>query len=184
MNKRIVILILAMISIAIFSGCVQQDAKTIDKGPGNVTPIPESTQGLKKFSSAYELREYLKASAGSTGAFDGFGGRGFFRGRIESAAVAMPVAAMPKTANAVTVQMRHRGRQDYSKTNIQVEGVDEADFVKNDGKYIYVIAQDKLVIVDAFPASDAKILSATLIEGRPKDIFVNGDRLISFSGRY
>ncbi|PWB51342.1 MAG: copper amine oxidase [Candidatus Methanoperedenaceae archaeon] len=69
---------------------------------------------------------------------------------------------------------------DYSKTNIQVEGVDEADFVKNDGKYIYVLAQDKLVIVDAFPATGANILSSTMIEGRPKDIFVNGDRLIIF----
>jgi uncharacterized secreted protein with C-terminal beta-propeller domain len=70
---------------------------------------------------------------------------------------------------------------DYSKTNIQVEGVDEADFVKNDGKYIYVIAQDKLVIVDAFPASQATILSTTLIEGGPKDIFINGDRLLIFT---
>ena len=25
----------------------------------------------------------------------------------------------------------------YSKTNVQVENVDEADIIKNDGKYIY-----------------------------------------------
>ena len=172
-----------MISIAIFSGCVQQDAKTIDKGTGNVTvtTTPESTQGLKKFSSAYELREYLRSTQ-STGAFDGFGGNRFM-GISESATVAMPVAAMPKTANAVTSSSPAPSGDmaaDYSTTNIQVEGVDEADFVKNDGKYIYVIAQNKLVILDAFPASDAKILSSTLIEGRPKDIFVNGDRLLIF----
>ena len=70
MNKKMVILILAMINIAIFSGCVQQDTKIIDGG--NVT-IPESTQELKKFSSAYELREYLKASAESTAASNVFG---------------------------------------------------------------------------------------------------------------
>ncbi|MDL5502006.1 MAG: hypothetical protein QSU88_02215, partial [Candidatus Methanoperedens sp.] len=71
MDKKVVILILAMISIAIFSGCVWQGIKTTDeeKDAGNITvsTIPESTQGLKKFSSAYELREYLKASAQSTG---------------------------------------------------------------------------------------------------------------------
>ncbi len=172
-----------MISIAIFSGCVQQDAKTIDKDTGNVTATTtlESTQGLKKFSSAYELREYLR-SMQSTGAFDGFGGKSFM-GISESATVAMPVAAMPKTANAVTSSSPAPSGDmaaDYSTTNIQVEGVDEADFVKNDGKYIYVIAQNKLVILDAFPASDAKILSSTLIEGRPKDIFVNDDRLLVF----
>ncbi|MFZ3383043.1 MAG: beta-propeller domain-containing protein [Candidatus Methanoperedens sp.] len=183
MNKRVVILILIMISIAIFSGCVQQDAKTIDKGTGNVTVTTtlEPTQELKKFSSAYELREYLRSTQ-STGAFDGFGGKSFM-GISESATVAMPVGAMPKTANAVTSSSPAPSGDmaaDYSTTNIQVEGVDEADFVKNDGKYIYVIAQNKLVILDAFPASDAKILSSTLIEGRPKDIFVNGDRLLVF----
>ena len=29
---------------------------------------------------------------------------------------------------------------DYSTTNIQVDGVDEADIVKNDGKYIYTVS--------------------------------------------
>jgi len=33
---------------------------------------------------------------------------------------------------------------DYSKTNIQVEGVDEADFVKNDDKYVYVSRRTNL----------------------------------------
>jgi uncharacterized secreted protein with C-terminal beta-propeller domain len=186
MNKKMVIL-LAMISIAILSGCVQQDMKTIgnEKSGGNktVNSLQESTQELKKFSSAYELREYLKASAQSTGAFDGFGGNRFM-GISESAMMVtgMP-AVMPKTANAVTsISPSPSGETavDYSQTNIQVEGVDEADFVKNDGKYIYVIAQNKLVIVDAFPAPDSKIISSTTIEGRPRDIFVNGDRLIIF----
>lgn len=165
-----VILILAMINIAIFSGCVQQG--TVPIGGSNVT-IPESTQELKKFASSYELREYLKTSTGSAGVFDYAVGRGDLA-RAESKAVA-PGAAMPQPVQAVQAPAA-----DYSKTNIQVEGVDEADFVKNDGKYIYVLAQDKLVIIDAFPASTANILSTTMIEGRPKDIFVNGDRLIIF----
>jgi uncharacterized secreted protein with C-terminal beta-propeller domain len=156
-----VILILAMINIAIFSGCVQQTYKTFDGG--NVT-VPESTQELKKFSSAYELREYLKASAGSTGVFGFFGG-GRDLVQAESKMVATGTApAMPQPAQAVQAPAA-----DYSKTNIQVEG-----------KYIYVLAQDKLVIVDAFPASVANILSTTMIEGRPKEIFVNGDRLVVF----
>lgn len=167
-----VFLILAMINIAIFSGCVQQGTKTTDGG--NVT-IPESTQELKKFSSAYELREYLKASTGSSGASNVFGAVGDLT-RPEPKMVPTGAApAMPQSEKGIQAQAT-----DYSKTNIQVEGVDESDFVKNDGKYIYVLAQDKLVILDAFPASEANILSSTLIEGRPKDIFVNDDRLIVF----
>lgn len=176
-----------MISIAIFSGCAQQNPKTIDneKSVGNETiiSIPGSTQELKKFSSEYELREYLKASAQGTGALAGSDmGRNFAIAQEGATGVAVPMQSgvMPKAVTS-NIQAPSGGTAtDYSKTNIQVEGVDEADFVKNDGKYIYVIAQNKLVILDAFPASDAKILSSTLIEGRPKDLFVNGDRLLIF----
>lgn len=38
---------------------------------------------------------------------------------------------------------------DFSDTNIQVEGIMEADVVKTDGEYIYVISGDKLYIVSA-----------------------------------
>ena len=36
----------------------------------------------------------------------------------------------------------------YSTTNIQVEGVDEADIVKTDGDYIYVLSDQALKIID------------------------------------
>lgn len=49
---------------------------------------------------------------------------------------------------------------DYSKTNIQVEGVDEADIVKTDGKYIYYLANNKLTITDA---SSMQLLSSIKI---------------------
>ncbi len=180
-----IILILAIISIAIFSGCAQQDIKTIDneKNVGNETiiSIPGSTQELKKFSSAYELREYMKASAQSTGAFAGsVMGRAITQEGATGAAVPIQSGVMPKAVTSNIQAPSGETATDYSKTNIQVEGVDEADFVKNDRKYIYVIAQNKLVILDAFPASDATILSSTLIQGRPKDLFVNGDRLLIF----
>lgn len=32
---------------------------------------------------------------------------------------------------------------DYSNTNVQVDGVDEADIIKTDGKYIYLISTNK-----------------------------------------
>lgn len=31
---------------------------------------------------------------------------------------------------------------DYSETNVQVQGVDEADIVKTDGKYIYILKNE------------------------------------------
>lgn len=37
----------------------------------------------------------------------------------------------------------------YSQTNLQVEGVDEADIVKTDGKYIYYIKDNMVYIAQA-----------------------------------
>ena len=39
--------------------------------------------------------------------------------------------------------------KDYSKTNVQVDGVDEADIVKTDGNYIYYVTNNKIIIVNA-----------------------------------
>lgn len=69
---------------------------------------------------------------------------------------------------------------DYSKTNVQVEGVDEADVVKTDGEYIYVICDQKVVVVRAYPAEEAAILSRIAVNGTLKQIFVNEDRLVLF----
>ncbi|HPO05885.1 MAG TPA: S-layer homology domain-containing protein, partial [Candidatus Gracilibacteria bacterium] len=44
--------------------------------------------------------------------------------------------------------------EDYSQTNVQVSGVDEADIVKNDGKYIYLIKGQTVRIVLAYPANE------------------------------
>ncbi len=70
--------------------------------------------------------------------------------------------------------------KDYSKTNVQVEGVDEADIVKTDGKYIYVISGSKLLIVDAYPPENAKVVSEVALKETPLEIFVNGDKLVLF----
>ena len=40
------------------------------------------------------------------------------------------------------------GSISHATTNTQVEGVDEADVIKNDGKYIYYLNQKKIIIAD------------------------------------
>jgi len=75
---------------------------------------------------------------------------------------------------------------DYSKTNIQVKGVDEADIVKTDGEYIYVISGQKVIIVKAYPAEEATVLSRITVNGTLEQLFINADRLVVFyeSGLY
>ena len=69
---------------------------------------------------------------------------------------------------------------DYSKTNTQVENVDEADIVKTDGEYIYYVSNRKVYIVKA---NDLKVVSEIEIEEEnksfyPKEIYINTDKLI------
>jgi len=69
---------------------------------------------------------------------------------------------------------------DYSTTNIQVAGVDEADIVKTDGEYIYFVSGNKTIIVKAYPPEQAQIVSEIELEGTIIGIFVNGNRLVVF----
>jgi hypothetical protein len=73
------------------------------------------------------------------------------------------------------------GASQVSGTNNQVAGVDEADFIKNDNRYIYVLGGGKLRILDAWPAATAHTLAAVPVEGTPKKLFVEGDRALVYS---
>jgi len=68
-----------------------------------------------------------------------------------------------------------------SQTNNQVAGVDEADFVKNDDQYLYVIAGQRLSIIAAWPPEEARVVSALELADQPKRMFVEGDRLLVYS---
>ena len=71
---------------------------------------------------------------------------------------------------------------DYSKTNIQVQGVDEPDVVKTDGRYLYILANSKIYILQAFPAKEAILLSniSFVSDIHIVNFFLNKDRLIVF----
>lgn len=56
--------------------------------------------------------------------------------------------AMAEDAEAEAPTNEQTGNDDSSQTNTQVEGVDEEDTVKNDGRFIYVIREGFLVILD------------------------------------
>jgi len=70
---------------------------------------------------------------------------------------------------------------DYSETNIQVEGVDEADIVKTDGYHLFIVHGSELVIADAWPAADLSLASTTPIEGRTRELFLAGDKVVVYS---
>ncbi len=86
-------------------------------------------------------------------------------------------SAVPGATNAGEGQ----SAKDYSGTNNQVVGVDEADFIKNDGSTIYMLAGSALHIIDAWPAPLTHEIARVEIDGTPKKLFVHGDRALIYS---
>ncbi|MCP4349931.1 MAG: hypothetical protein GY795_30995 [Desulfobacterales bacterium] len=73
------------------------------------------------------------------------------------------------------------GAEEYSETNTQVEGVDEADFVKNDASHIYILADGKFQIIKAWPPEESSVISSLEIEGTPKKMFVHNNSAFIYS---
>jgi uncharacterized secreted protein with C-terminal beta-propeller domain len=78
---------------------------------------------------------------------------------------------------------------DFSKTNVQVEGVDEADIVKTDGTYIYTLSKNILYIVQALPPQEMKVIARITFDTKdnqysnPTEFFINGENLAIFGTR-
>ncbi len=165
-NTIFAIFVVAAVGIAlIFAGLQEKDA------------INETPDGkLKRFSSESELVSFLKTNSEQ-----------MMNGGIygSSRMMVTDTAAMPMLASKTLESAgASGGTSDFSTTNIQVEGVDEADIIKNDGKYIYTVSGNKLVIIDAYPAGNANIISETELKGTPQEIFVNKDRVTVFGNYY
>ena len=79
-----------------------------------------------------------------------------------------------------TTRVREEG-VDYSGTNNQEQGVDEADFVKTDGYHIFFLDSGVLHILNVPEFGQLELASTTSIEGTPVAMMLNGDRLVVIS---
>lgn len=73
------------------------------------------------------------------------------------------------------------GSGEYSQTNTQVAGVDEADLVKTDGQYIYQVSGKRLLVIKAVPASDMDLVSEISIADKdytPLEIYIDNNYLV------
>jgi uncharacterized secreted protein with C-terminal beta-propeller domain len=152
-----------MLAAVLASGCMS-------------SPVTAPSGDIKKFSSADEIRDYIKNNTQLVQDEN-------YRTDGALVAAPAPIAAAQESTKGVSTSgalpsAAGIGSPGYSQTNVQVAGVDEPDFVKNDARYIYVISGNTLTIVDAYPATSASILSKTELEDTPREIFINGDRLV------
>ena len=70
---------------------------------------------------------------------------------------------------------------DYSSTNVQVAGVDEADLVKTDGEYIYQVTSTGVVVSKAYPAKEMSVAARLAFDDpqfRPSELYLDSDYLV------
>jgi inhibitor of cysteine peptidase len=122
--------------------------------------VPAGNTALLKFASYSELKAYLNNTVNWWPYYND----------VKRSGGIFPSASTAAEGYAV----------DYSKTNIQVEGVDEADIVKSDGEYLYVALGERVLIVKAYPAADAHVVTEIKLNGTIAGLFINEDRLVVF----
>jgi len=186
--------VIATVGIMFAIGFNEQPEVTTQPTPPQVVYVDKTvseffkgTQEIRKISSESELKDILAASSIFDGGF--YDDRVFFSGGFDMVEERMVLEARPTGAPMPEMAMDASKAQsgsdglDYSTTNVQVENVDEPDYLKNDAKYVYIVSQNTLSIIDAYPAESAKLVLKIALDIESQyiqNMFLNDDRLVIF----
>lgn len=87
-------------------------------------------------------------------------------------------ASSPASSESTKKSSSSNSTSDYSKTNVQVENVDEADVVKTDGEYIYSISDEYIVISKTDSTGKVEIITQLAPSNTPQDFFIKDNKLV------
>lgn len=82
------------------------------------------------------------------------------------------------SADSVVTNSATGSKEEFSKTNVQVEGVDEADIVKTDGNFIYYLTNSELTITDVNNVKLASKVEFDNKEFSPQEIFLKDNKIV------
>ena len=185
--------IFIMLIIFIIGGLIVALMNTkINNGSNPTTPIVKEDEYLgnyvKKFKDYSEMQDFMDERNVIASRYGGnyLGGTSMFENRVDFMQNESLDGWGSAEAPAVTNDSAKGigGSDDYSTTNVQIGGVDEGDIVKNDGKYIYTISGNDVVIVDAFPAENSSVLSRIKLDSNPTGIYINDDKILVYGQNY
>jgi hypothetical protein len=167
-----------LIALVLVSGC---NLDWILDGPGDGPGITPETgdSSLKTFKSEQELKEY----------FSMVSERDFRFGSRSAVDLAEPLAGDAESFDDATgdaggaappgapdadggTQAGDPGEDPgFSDTTTQEEGVQEADVVKNDSTYLYVLTSGALRVVKASPGEELADIGSVELKGWGQDLF-------------
>lgn len=141
------------------------------KPPVTNNSVQSENAVFNTFSSAKEIKKYFKSIEKNNKSYN------FFKDTIKGAETAENTASLT-----------------YSKTNVQVENVDEADIIKNDGKYIYTVSSNSENKISIYKPDGKKVKLMSQIEYNNvdddeneafiSDIYIYNNSLIAQSYSY
>ncbi|MDJ0792105.1 MAG: beta-propeller domain-containing protein [Acidimicrobiia bacterium] len=186
--KRTIIAVVAVFMLAV-------TACTSPAGSGSTDPTGSTGSGLvpvggggvfaagaalEPFDSCNEFLDYVKKHAIELVGPYGLPGDGGWYGPDIAFAVEEDFAAsIDRAETTTTIAAGGVEGVDYSGTNVQVAGVDEPDLVKTDGSRIFVIARNRLHLIDA--TGSPRIVSSIELEPGSYQMFLSGDRVLVLS---
>lgn len=145
--------IVALVVLLVFSlgGCVQ--AKDSDEKSAPEQPITPSS-----YEELYDYLNQIKSSQETA--------KSRMRDRADFVTDALEAA--PQSSDLATKSGESSSSNEYSQTNTQVAGIDEADIVKTDGEFIYFVSGSEIVIARAAGSDTAEVSRISIVELIPK----------------
>ena len=148
------------------------------------------TSALSGFGDCDALLDHLRTEAAERVGPWGFESGGWYGGPIAFARADFDMAEEDDMAVADTAEPAEAAQSfdggddaasvvegvDFSGTNVQEIGVDEADIIKTDGERIYLVAANQLVVVDV----DERVVigSVDLPQSWNSELFLAGDEIL------
>ncbi|KPV59041.1 hypothetical protein QJ48_13215 [Paenibacillus sp. A3] len=146
-------------------------------GPNKRVTIADADKSLPTVGSQERMEALLKESAAVHGS-----GRGMILlGDNAVAVTEKSSAAAPQAAGSAAKQASDAAAPAYSGTNVQVQGVDEADVIKSDGTYIYQVNRDRVLVTKAYPAESMSVVSTVYWADPnfyPQELYVDNNYLV------
>lgn len=158
---------IAIVAVSLNLAFIQSNQKP----PVTNNSVQSENAVFNTFSSAKEIKEYFKSIEKNNKSYN------FFKDTIKGAETAKDTASLS-----------------YSKTNVQVENVDEADIIKNDGEYIYTASSNSENKISIYKPDGKKVKLMSQIEYNNvdddeneafiSDIYIYNNSLIAQSYSY
>lgn len=186
--KRTLAIVLALIMcVALFAGCANTDggvtpADDTGTSPADVSDgtLTEDAPGFTTVADSYDALYQLLSANASANAQSGTGGMA-----TSDTAAGDPVMGLGSglASEGAPVDSGSAdtagGDVNYSGTNVQVDGYDEADIVKTDGKYIYILRDGELCVTTV-NGTDVTELSTTSVCAQDAGVYEDTKQSYSY----